>query len=349
MEIEIVAVGESSRWVLNQPYVRIGQDPSCEVSLGGGRYPSVAGEHVTLDLAAGAVRLIKGSQPGVETFLNGHPASEGAALRSGDVLRLGAGGPELRIRLLEQEARTLSHEPTRVLYQPAPQSHEATRMIQSHEATRVISAPEAASFSPEAGAPARHSYTTPSTQTVASAPYTSAAAQRRMETVVSGAGTQVNYGQARPRENAAQLTSRPAEGGNMQTLENKLNAMRLLLIANLALVALLFVWIFLQGQELSRTHNDLQALRAQSQTAIGQFTPQLDQRLSAFDQRMDAMDAKIAAAQDRMVKGMDAQEKLAEDHLVERMKTEIPGILNSSIAKMRTDMAQHYPALFMNT
>jgi hypothetical protein len=38
---------------------------------------------------------------------------------------------------------------------------------------------------------------------------------------------------------------------------------------------------------------------------------------------------------------MDAQEKLAEDHLVERMKTEIPGILNSSIAKMRTDMAQH--------
>ena len=59
-------------------------------------------------------------------------------------------------------------------------------------------------------------------------------------------------------------------------MEGKLKSMRLILMANLALVALLLVWDFMQGQELAQTHKDLQALRAQAQTAMGQFAPQLD-------------------------------------------------------------------------
>ncbi len=51
---------------------------------------------------------------------------------------------------------------------------------------------------------------------------------------------------------------------------------------------------------------------------------------------MDGMDAKIADAQDRMVKTMDAQTKHEEDRMVDRMNTAIPAMLDKYIAnKMR--------------
>lgn len=316
MDIEIILVGESSKWVLNQAHIRIGQDPNCEVSLPAERYPAVSGEHAALDVADGTVRLVKGMRASGDTFLNGHPAGSGATVHSGDVLRLGTGGPELRIRLLEREAdaRPSEHEPTRVISQPGAASPQPTRMM--HEPTRVISGPAATSYSPSppsASGAGKQGYSAPAVHGVSSTP------------------------KVPPAQAAA---PRAAESGNMHSLEEKLKMVRLILVANLALLVLMFVWAFLQGQELAQTHKDLQAFRAQAQTAVGQFTPALDQRLSAFDQRMDAMDAKVAAAQDRMVKGMDAQEKVAEDHLINRMNKEIPAMLDKYIAKMRAGMNQ---------
>jgi hypothetical protein len=76
----------------------------------------------------------------------------------------------------------------------------------------------------------------------------------------------------------------------------------------------------------------VQQLHAQAQNAVAQFTPALDARLGVFEQRMDGMDAKIAEAQDRMVKTMDAQTKREEDRMVERMNTAIPAMLDKYIA-----------------
>jgi uncharacterized protein YbaR (Trm112 family) len=59
-------------------------------------------------------------------------------------------------------------------------------------------------------------------------------------------------------------------------------------------------------------------MRAQAQTAMSQLTPSLDARLSVFEKRMDAMDQKM---------------KSAEDHLVNRMDTEIPIMLDKYINK----------------
>ncbi len=126
MDIEIVIIGESNKWVLNQPRIRIGQDSRCEVTLPAAKYPAVLGEHATLDVSDGAIKLGKGVRPGGEVFLNGHPSGIGTIVRSGDVLRLGSGGPELRIRIQEQETSTRSgdYEPTRVLYQPSSTVHD---------------------------------------------------------------------------------------------------------------------------------------------------------------------------------------------------------------------------------
>lgn len=361
MEIEIAIAGESSKWLLSQQYIRIGQDPRCEVNLSGGRYPAVAGEHTALEVADGAVQIVKGSRPGAETFLNGRPASDGSVLRSGDVLRLGVAGPELRIRLLETEAaaRFPQHEPTRMINQPAVGAtvHEPTRIVNppaaapsTHEPTRMIPSPAAASLAPPqpppASAPARQSFAAP---TVASAytPPAAAPLPRRPEAVAPAGAAQASHGPSRGLEsnlqrNAAKAAAaHAAEGGSMQTLEAKLNTMRTILVVNLVVVLALLVFVFLQGRELTQTHREVQELRAQAQSAVGTFTPSLDARLNVFEKRMDGMDAKVASAQDRMVKGMDEQAKAAEDHLVERMNTEIPAMMDKYVAKTKADLMQH--------
>jgi pSer/pThr/pTyr-binding forkhead associated (FHA) protein len=398
MDIEIVVIGEPSKWVLNQSRIRIGQDPKCEVCLPGGKYPSVSGEHVALDVVDGAVKLVKGMRAGVETFLNGHPAGDGATIRSGDVLRLGAGGPELRIRVLEQVARSTVYEPTRVIneqsrtayeptrimseqsrttheptrviseqsrttYEPtrviseqSSATHEPTRVISeqsrtTHEPTRVISSPAAAAIPaaspPAAGAAARPSYTTQPARGVSSSPYTpsaSAVPPRRAETVMSSGGTQAGYGQLRGQESSGQASAaqpaatRAAESENMQTLEGKLNTLRIILAANLVVLLALFTYAYLQAQELAQTHKDLQALRVQAQSAVGTLTPSLDARLNVFEKRMDLMDEKVATAQDHLVKGMDAQAKIAEDHMAQRMNAEIPAMLDKYVNQKMVEL-----------
>lgn len=278
MDIEIVVIGESGKWVLSHPYIRIGQDQQCEVSLPPGRYPMVSAEHAALHVVNGAVVLAKGERGGGEIYLNGHPASAGAAVRSGDILRLGSGGPELRIRLLQQEAYAppVGHEPTRI-------AHEPTRVVQqpprpAHEPTRVISSPATASYSYAPGASGRQGYSAEAARGVPAAPHTPPPAP----------------------------AARGVDSGALRLMEKKLNTLRTLLVANLAILLLLCGWIFVQGRELDENRDEVRQLRAQAQSAVGQLTPALDARLSVFEQRMDGMDAKLAAAQDRMVKSINS-------------------------------------------
>jgi pSer/pThr/pTyr-binding forkhead associated (FHA) protein len=141
MEIEILLAGDSAKWVLNQPRIRIGRDPRCEVNLPGARYPALATEHVTLETVNDTVKLVNVSSLG--TFLNDNPASEGFVVRSGDVLRLGPGGPELSIRLTTAAAdKTANFEATRVM-QPDSTGPGSTRVITEPEksgpgSTRVM-------------------------------------------------------------------------------------------------------------------------------------------------------------------------------------------------------------------
>jgi len=367
MDIEIVIVGESNKWVLNQPRIRIGQDSRCEVSLPTAKYPAVFGEHATLDVADGGVKLVKGMRPGGDLFLNGHPAGAGAVVRSGDLLRLGAGGPELRIRILDQETatpRSGDYEPTRVLYQPSSTLHEAAppRPAQAHEATRIISTvPTPTTYTPApppTAAPAKQNYAPPGAYTVPSSPYTPSAPipARRIETVVSGGATQAigapgGYGQPRVPESvpsaptAQTAASRAAESEIMESLEGKLKTLQLILVANLVVLVLLFGWIYKQSNELSQTHREVQELKLQAQNAVGALTPSLDARLNVFEKRMDVMDQRVSAAQDQMIKGMDAQAKLAEDRLAARMNTEIPAMLDKYVNKKMAELSTKKPPM----
>jgi len=301
MDIEIIVIGESGKWVLNYPRIRIGMDPNCEVNLPPGRYPSVAGVHLVLEMVGGAVSLARDTPPGGDTYLNGHPANAGAAIRSGDILRLGAGGPELRIRLLERET-----------YAPLAQ-HEPTS-VQNHEPTRVITSQASAPYpSPPPVAPAavgRQGYT--------------AEAVRGVPAV--------------PRTAVMQSAPSAAEGEDMQILESKLKSLQSILVVNLLIILVLLGCNIWQCWELSQTRDDVQQLRTQAQNAVGQFTPALDIRLKALDDRLDGMDAKMADAQDRLVKTMDAETKRAEDRMVARMNAAIPALLDKYIADKMAEL-----------
>ena len=301
MDIEIIVIGESGKRVLSDSRIRIGQDPNCEVSLPPGKYPAVAGVHLTLEVVNGAVSLARGVPLGGETFVNGHPAAAGAAIRSGDILRLGAGGPELRIRLLEQEA-----------YAP-PAQHEPTRVL-THEPTRVVTGPAAAAYSPPPpvaqAAMGRQGYTAEVSRVVPSI----------------------------PSNPVPQPAANAAEGEDMSILESKVKTLQSILVTTLLMILVLLGCNIWQSWELSLTRDDVQLLRTQATNAVAQLTPQLDARLAVFEQRMDGMDAKIADAQDRMVKTMDAQTKREEDRMVERMNTAIPAMLDKYIANKYAEM-----------
>ena len=124
----------------------------------------------------------------------------------------------------------------------------------------------------------------------------------------------------------------------MNNLEGKVKSLQGMLVATMLIVLVLLGCNIWQCWELYQTRDELQQLHAQAQNAVAQFTPALDARLSIFEQRMDGMDAKIADAQDRMVKTMDAQTKHEEDRMVQRMNTAIPALLDKYIADKMAEL-----------
>lgn len=363
MELEVVGLGDSARWVLSQPRIRIGRGAQCEIALAGARYAAVAAEHVTLDVASGAVKLTALAAP---VFLNENPAGEGFVVRSGDVLRLGIAGPEFRVRINEQAVPQPSHEATRVMQvdpsvnraatqvMAAPGAHEATRVMQvepqaTHAATQVISAPGSTTAAtapmqppPAAASPGRFGYAadaaprTPLATPVPAPPRTPPmAVPPRPDFSASAAPAH----EAQPPAAAQPIAARAGEEEeDMEMLESKLKGLRLLLIVNLVVVVALLAFIFHLNQELTLTRQEVADLRAQAQSAVAQFTPSLDSRLSVFEKRMDSVDGKLKAAQDQMVSSVDAKMKSTEDRLVERMNAEIPAMLDKYVNKKLTEV-----------
>lgn len=343
MEIEIVVAGESSRWIFNQPRIRIGNDPACDVSLPAARYPAVVAEHLVLEAAADAVKLARMKRSSGETYLNGSPVSGGATVRSGDVLRLGAGGPELRIRLigLQEAAPASGYEPTRVLQVPNSPPHEPTRI--SHDATRIMPGPAAGARYPQRPEAAQSG---PGSPNGAQPRFVADAASRRPDPPAYNGGTTVEDSPFRPQPRAQAHVPTPpppaaerGDGGETaRLLEAKLKGLRIILFANLAILAILLFWDFQLGRQLTQTQQDLRDLRVQAQSAMGQLTPSLDARLSVFEKRMDGMDSKLKAAGDKMAAGIDAKMQAGEDHMVTRMNTEIPAMLDKYVAKKMTEV-----------
>ncbi|MGD0632107.1 MAG: FHA domain-containing protein, partial [Terracidiphilus sp.] len=308
MDIEIGIIGKPNKWVLNQSRVRIGRDPQCEVSLPAWQFPGVYGQHLSLDVVLGTVRLSGVGDPGSETYLNDRLASPGSVIRSGDVIRLGAGGPELRVRLVDTPDEIPEYEQTRVLYEP----------------TRDFSGPGSTSVSPTptavTGSVRRHGYSNEAPPIIPirnEAPISASVSQRRFDppppTAVSDAPVR---GQARDRDHDTKISSSPLaassatekHGGSpdLRILESRLKGMRILLALNAVILLALFVWIVQLNKQIEQNRDELREMRAQAQTALSQLTPSLDARLSVFEKRMDAMDEKMYTEDDLFLRWFES-------------------------------------------
>jgi membrane protein implicated in regulation of membrane protease activity len=155
---------------------------------------------------------------------------------------------------------------------------------------------------------------------------------------------------------AAQSAAAAAAGigsPDMRNLEGRLKTMQIILLANLAILVVVLAWAFQLNRQLSQNRDELRELRMQAQTAVSQFTPELDAKLGGFDKRMSGLDDELKAgeehmengiavrmklAQDQLFTNLDAKMKSTEERMVNRMDTEIPSMLDKYINKKLTEL-----------
>src|SRR6516162_3283287 len=98
MEVTIELVGKKQQWIFNQPEIKVGREAGNDVRLAGNEFDMVSRSHALLRIENGACYVEDANSPN-GTFLNGKQVQR-AKLFSADVVRLGADGPELKVRFV---------------------------------------------------------------------------------------------------------------------------------------------------------------------------------------------------------------------------------------------------------
>ena len=348
MQVEVEVVGKpANRWTVNQPIIRIGRGARCDVSLPARQFPSVNILHAELEEIDGALRLTTRDSSPSQLLLNGELAQTGDVVLSGDILGLGPDGPELKIVYVAQASPDAGYVPTRVISVSEVPGREATRLMDVPGQTVVEARSHAAAPPPRPLRPPVPEAPRPIAQPVAP--------------IGGSLGRFADKGDSWPAASKPAVTNTPVKPPVMAppppapamsaafadpALLSKLRNLQIMQGVALAIIVLLGVWVFQLRGEVATNHDQLRALSAQDQNALGQLTPSLDARLNAFGQRMDGMDAMFKTSQERMEKGMDLKMKEAEDQLdvrmkatedrmIGRMNTELPPMLDKYInAKM---------------
>jgi pSer/pThr/pTyr-binding forkhead associated (FHA) protein len=331
MQVDIQLVGKSNHWVYQQRRIRIGRDSSCDISLSTEEYPMVSREHVVLEFSDGILSL-SDPRSGNGTYLGGNRVTS-ARLQSGDTIRLGEDGPELRISLNESTTQTSATTVNQAAFTQVPDM--ATKVVE--QATTVFDSPLTVSA-------ASASMGAVDSPTVVAGGVTVTNVDA---TVQRGAGAAAQPVLARSREvrislgndrqpppppkvpAPAILPKSQLDIGDQEMIEQKLGSIQTLLVVNLVVVLALILGLVYQSQQIERNRKALNELRTQAQSAVGQFAPELDNRLSSFDKRMDSMDGKM---------------KAEEEHFIQRMNTEIPSMLDKYIDRKLND-AKHQAAV----
>jgi len=120
-------------------------------------------------------------------------------------------------------------------------------------------------------------------------------------------------------EATASLATREDEA----MIQQKLNSLRNLVYLLVAMVAVLLGVIFYQSQQIDKNRSELSEMRRQAQSAVAQFTPALDSRLSTLDQRLNTFDQRLNQ--------VDSKMKDTEDEFLNRLNNELPRMLDKYV------------------
>jgi serine protease Do len=124
--------GATAQFPASQPAIRLGRDTACEIAFDAEKDDIVSRQHSRIEIEPGIPPVCKlvdlGSRNG--TFVNRQRIASPTTLRPGDVIQLGAGGPEIEFDL---EPRPVN--PTRLADLPASPS---TRDLASAVASKTV-------------------------------------------------------------------------------------------------------------------------------------------------------------------------------------------------------------------
>jgi pSer/pThr/pTyr-binding forkhead associated (FHA) protein len=271
-ELSFELVGSEQRWEFPKAVVRVGRSPTCDLVLPSDQFPMVGTEHLIVRTAGGQcwVEDLK-SKNG--TYLNGNRV-ENAQLAPGDVLQLGAQGPELRVGFTLPEGAPPQVPPTQVQVTP-------TKVVQP--------IPPTAASQPPLGS-----------------------------------------------ERAAGSELSPGEEA---MLEQKINALRNLVMVNLVLIVVLAGLLYRVSQQVDQNRQAIKDLDTRAQNAVALFQPPLNDRLNQFETRLDAMQ--------KSMDGMDQKISRAEDRFVARLDRELPTmvehVIQREVKKVREEVGSQQP------
>lgn len=279
MNVDIELLRGDKRWTFDKREVRIGRDPDCDVRFQAEEFLMVSRHHALLRIEQGAA-WIEDLNSFNGTLLNGERIQK-ERLRSGDVVRLGEDGPELRFTV---------GAPTdqRITRMPSTAELAAARAAADANATRL-----AGSFD--------------SRETTFSRPLTEES--RVPATGASPAPSRYDTPSAATPYATDQLSS-----GDEAMLERKLALVRNLLILTLIVCVALAGVVVYQGQQIKKNRDTLNVMQRQAESAVGALMPELDRRLKHFDNRLDQfdgrmteMDKSIKRAEDRFVVRLETE------------------------------------------
>jgi hypothetical protein len=273
VEFELELLGSEKRWMFAKPEVRVGRDPACDLVLPSAEFGMVSRQHVVLRVEGGQL-WIEDQNTSNGTFVNGNRVAR-SRVTSGDLMRLGADGPEFRIAVLGAAAV------------PSPTDLPETHLAQPPETHR------AGSLNAHAG-----------------------------RSAASG----------KSRGASASAESHTPESA---MLEQKMNALRALVIVLLVLVVVLAGVSVALLQQIDKNQKTLQEMRAEARGAVQQFMPELDARLTKFERRLDAVEAEMNS--------VDAKIQAAEDRFILRMERELPRIMDRIIEQKIQELSRRQP------
>ena len=325
--VDIEMVRDGTRWTLDKREVMLGRDPDADVRLTADEFLMVSRRHAVVRTVSEGEVWLEDQNSFNGTLLNGRRVSR-ERLTSGDLIRLGDDGPEFRVTFgtgvmlrpgtnpdLRGSAPTGSNTPALGSYSaptafssgpartPPPTQYGGGAGRKEPPPTQYGGGPRGGPFATTSHTPAPPEVPTRMPGTSGGglqAPALSASAQ------MPAADVAADYDEFSPGEEAM--------------LESKIAMTRNLLLFVILLCIALGAVVIYQGQEIKKTRETLNAMQRQAENAVGQFMPQLNNRLNRFDSRLDEFQTKMDK--------MDENMKRAEDRFVVRMNTEMPKIMD---------------------
>jgi len=306
---------QNQSWNLENASLWIGWDEECDLRLDAARYPELSGKHVAIIADVEGRLAFRDQNSTYGTFKNGSRVSAGE-LHAGDILQLGPSGPTFQIRTHEASdtekgvATAIMNRPVALSNLPLSMAVASPVALPSETPTPLPSPSEQSPRHPAALTP-------PVGQVVVPAPAVGISQSDAIDPFAAPPPVRQSPGVIpvgiKPR----------SEDVRMEKKLNRLHQLTMVLLFVVLIMAGLLVY---QNQLVAENKQAILNLQQQANSSVQYFAPQVDQRMKAIDQKLDSIDPRLQAA---------------EDHMVARMNTELPRLIDRYIADRMSKLPTH--------